>query len=56
MKPAGYALKGVDALVVRPITYLAANIPGSTAVVGKIRQASSFAVDKALSTAANIKS
>ena len=50
MKPAGYALRGVD-LVVRPATYLAANIPGSAAAGRKIRQASSFAIDKALSTA-----
>ena len=50
MKPAGYALRGVD-LVVRPATYLAANIPGSAFAGRKIRQASSFAIDKALSTA-----
>mgnify|MGYP003123779707 CR=1 FL=1 len=50
MKPAGYALKGAD-LVVRPVTYLAANIPGSATAGKKIRQASSFAIDKALSTA-----
>ena len=49
MKPAGYALKGVD-LVVRPITYLAANIPGSATAGKKIRQASGYAVDKGLST------
>ncbi len=51
MKPAGYALTGVDTLVVRPATYLAANIPGSAFAGRKIRQASSFAIDKALSTA-----
>jgi len=50
MKPAGYALKGADTLVVRPVTYLAANIPGSAAAGKKIRQASRFAIDKALST------
>ena len=48
MKPAGYALQGVD-LVVRPVTYLAANIPGSTAAGKAIRNASSYVVDKALS-------
>ena len=51
MKPAGYALTGVDTLVVRPVTYLAANIPGSATAGKKIRQASRFAIDKALSTA-----
>ena len=30
-KPAGYALRGIDLLAVRPATYLAANIPGSAA-------------------------
>ena len=49
MKPAGYALTGVDTLVVRPVTYLAANIPGSTAAGKAIRNASSYVVDKALS-------
>ena len=45
-------LRGVDTLIVRPVTYLAANIPGSTALlVKKLRNASSFAIDKALSTA-----
>ena len=48
MKPAGYALTGVDTLVVRPVTYLAANIPGSTAAGKAIRNASSYVVDKAL--------
>jgi hypothetical protein len=50
MKPAGYALTGVDTLVVRPATYLLANIPGSAAAGKKIRQASSYAIDKGLST------
>ena len=48
MKPAGYALTGLDTLVVRPVTYLAANIPGSTAAGKAIRNASSYVVDKAL--------
>ena len=38
MKPAGYALTGVDTLVVRPATYLLANIPGSAAAGRKIRR------------------
>jgi hypothetical protein len=50
MKPAGYALKGVDTLVVRPVTYLAANIPGSETAGRAIRNASSYAIDKGLST------
>ncbi len=50
MKPAGYALRGVDFLAIRPATYLAANIPGS-AIAGKaIRNASSYVIDKGLST------
>jgi hypothetical protein len=48
MKPAGYALTGVDTLVVRPVTYLAANIPGSTAAGKVIRNASSYVIDKSL--------
>jgi len=50
MKPAGYALKGVDTLVVRPATYLLANIPGSATAGKAIRNASSYAIDKGLST------
>ena len=50
MKPAGYALTGVDTLVVRPATYLLANIPGSTTAGKAIRNASSYAIDKGLST------
>jgi len=49
MKPAGYALRGVD-LVVRPATYLLANIPGSATAGKAIRNASSYAIDKGLST------
>ena len=48
MKPAGYALQGVDTLVVKPVTYIAANIPGSTAAGKTIRNASSYVIDKAL--------
>ena len=48
MKPAGYALTGVDTLVVKPVTYLAANIPGSTIAGKKIRNASSYVIDKTL--------
>ena len=48
MKPAGYALTGVDTLVVRPVTYLAANVPGSATAGKAIRNASSYVVDKAL--------
>ena len=48
MKPAGYALQGVDTLVVRPVTYLAANVPGSATAGKAIRNASSFVIDKAL--------
>ncbi len=48
MKPAGYALTGVDTLVVKPITYLAANVPGSTAAGQAARKASSFVIDKTL--------
>ena len=40
MKPAGYALTGVDTLVVRPATYLLANIPGSATAGKGIRNAS----------------
>ncbi len=50
MKPAGYALTGVDTLVVRPATYLLANIPGSAKAGKAIRNASSYAIDKGLST------
>jgi hypothetical protein len=50
MKPAGYALRGVD-LAVRPVTYLAANIPGSATAGKAIRNASSYVIDKSLSTA-----
>ena len=50
MKPAGLALQGVDLLAVRPATYLIANIPGSTAAGKAIRNASSYVVDKTLST------
>jgi hypothetical protein len=49
MKPAGYALRGVD-LAVRPFTYLLANIPGSATAGKAIRNASSYAIDKGLST------
>ncbi len=49
MKPAGYALTGVDTLVVKPVTYLAANVPGSAAAGRTIRNASSYVIDKALS-------
>ena len=50
-KPAGYALKGIDTLAIRPATYLAANIPGSAAAGKALRNASSYVIDKALSTA-----
>ena len=50
MKPAGYALRGVDTLAVRPATYLLSRIPGSTAAGKGIRDASSFVIDKTLST------
>ena len=50
MKPAGYALQGVDNLVVRPATYLLSRIPGSTAAGKSIRNASSYVIDKSLST------
>ena len=50
MKPTGYALRGVDTLVVRPATYLLANIPGSATAGKVIRNASSYAIDKGLST------
>jgi hypothetical protein len=49
MKPAGYALRGVD-LAVRPVTWLAANIPGSAKAGKAIRGASSYVIDKSLST------
>ena len=49
MKPAGLALQGVD-LAIRPITYVAANIPGSTAAGKALRNASSYVIDKTLST------
>ena len=48
-KPVGYALKGVD-LAIRPATYFAANIPGSATVGKAIRNASSYVIDKGLST------
>ena len=50
MKPAGYALQGVDTLAVRPVTYLLSRIPGSTAAGKGLRNASSYVVDKTLST------
>ena len=50
MKPAGVALQGVDLLAVRPATYLVANIPGSTALGKGLRNASSYVIDKTLST------
>jgi len=50
-KPAGYALRGIDTLAIRPVTYLAANIPGSATAGKALRNASSYVVDKALSTA-----
>ena len=50
MKPAGVALQGIDLLAVRPITYLAANIPGSAAAGRALRNASSYVIDKTLST------
>ena len=50
MKPAGYALQGVDTLAVRPATYLLSRIPGSTTAGKGIRNASSFVIDKTLST------
>jgi len=50
MKPAGYALRGVDTLAVRPATYLLSRIPGSTTAGKGIRDASSFVIDKTLST------
>ena len=43
-------LQGVDTLAVRPATYLIANIPGSAAAGKAIRNASSYVVDKTLST------
>ena len=49
MKPAGYALRGVD-LAVRPVTYLLSRIPGSTAAGKGLRNASNYVVDKTLST------
>ena len=50
-KPAGYALRGIDTLAVRPVTYLAANIPGSAAAGKALRNASSYVIDKSLATA-----
>jgi hypothetical protein len=50
MKPAGYALRGVDTLAVRPVTYLLSRIPGSTAAGKGLRNASNYVVDKTLST------
>ena len=50
MKPAGYALQGVDLLAVRPASYLLSRIPGSATAGKSIRDASSFVIDKALST------
>jgi hypothetical protein len=49
-KPAGYALRGIDLLAVRPATYLAANIPGSAAAGKALRNASSYVIDKSLAT------
>ena len=54
MKPAGYALRGIDFLAVRPATYLAANIPGSATAGKALRNASSYVIDKALSTAVTL--
>ena len=54
MKPAGYALKGIDTLAIRPITYLAANIPGSATAGKALRNASSYVIDKSLSTAVTL--
>jgi len=51
MKPAGYALTGVDTLVVRPATYILANIPGSATAGKFFRNASSYVIDKSLATA-----
>ena len=42
--------KVVDLLAVRPATYLVANIPGSTTAGKVIRNASSYVIDKTLST------
>jgi len=50
MKPTGLALQGVDLLAVRPATYLVANIPGSATAGRAIRNASSYVIDKTLST------
>ena len=50
MKPAGYALRGVDTLAVRPLTYVLSRVPGSTAAGKGLRNASSYVVDKTLST------
>ena len=47
MKPAGYALRGIDTLAIRPATYLAANIPGSATAGKALRNASSYVIDKA---------
>jgi len=49
MKPVGLALQGVD-LAIRPITYIAANIPGSATAGKALRNASSYVIDKTLST------
>jgi len=49
-KPAGLALQGVDLLAVRPATYLIANFPGSATAGKAIRNASSYVIDKTLST------
>jgi hypothetical protein len=50
MKPAGYALQGIDTLAVRPATYLLSRIPGSTTAGKGLRNASSYVIDKTLST------
>ena len=42
---------GIDTLAVRPVTYLAANIPGSAAAGKALRNASSYVIDKSLATA-----
>ena len=54
LNQAGYALRGIDFLAVRPATYLAANIPGSATAGKTLRNASSYVIDKALSTAVTL--
>ena len=46
MKPAGYALQGIDTLAVRPVTYLLSRVPGSTTAGKGLRNASSYVIDK----------